>query len=464
MKKQRRTKYLIAVYLFVSVAAIALLLIGLYYTRDPLWQSVWINLATGLLGVTLLFFLVDRFFLADEWGLTDRIDQLVRRLELAQRPSAQDFFVSNPDFEKHLRIAKTVRLCGVTLTGTINRHFGLLRDRLYQGATVQVMLADPDTLALKMSALRSERPDDIEYYSKRLDSAFIDLGFLYDYCQRRAASSAAAPIPLAIRMLPYAPSFGIWQFEKLDGSTIAFVELYTHGTGYISPPIFEITPERDRVWYDYFVEQFSYMWERAAPWNPEHGSGNGSQEQVPASCSAAEFLVRQQNVPLALLENAKEICMSGFTLSRTPRQYLLQLDRCLAANGQIKPMILESEQHLLEECVKRSHGGTTVDFWRIRLESSVAFIKVLAGNSEVPGTVQLGRLPYIPSFGFFIIDPTTNHGVIIVELYHHKSAEGNPKFTLYANRDGEWYRFFLRQFNILWESCRVEQLMTYESN
>ena len=51
-------------------------------------------------------------------------------------------------------------------------------------------------------------------------------------------------------------------------------------------------------------------------------------------------------------------------------------------------MILESEQHLLEECVKRSHGGTTVDFWRIRLESSVAFIKVLAGNPEEPGTVN----------------------------------------------------------------------------
>ena len=68
-------------------------------------------------------------------------------------------------------LPRRVRLCGVTLTGTINRHFGLLRDRLYQGATVQVMLADPDTLALKMSALRSERPDDIEYYSKRLELA-----------------------------------------------------------------------------------------------------------------------------------------------------------------------------------------------------------------------------------------------------------------------------------------------------
>lgn len=39
------------------------------------------------------------------------------------------------------------------------------------------MLAEPNTLALQMSALRSERPDDIEYYSIRLESAFIDLGF-----------------------------------------------------------------------------------------------------------------------------------------------------------------------------------------------------------------------------------------------------------------------------------------------
>ena len=105
------------------------------------------------------------------------------------------------------------------------------------------------------------------------------------------------------------------------------------------------------------------------------------------SCSASDFLVQHQNVPLALLENAKEICISGITLSRTPRQYPLQLDRCLEAHGHVRLMILESEQHLLEECVKRSHGGTTVDFWRIRLESSVAFIKVLAGNLEVPGTV-----------------------------------------------------------------------------
>ena len=57
MDKQRRSKYLVAVYLFVTAAAIALPAYRPVLYRDLLWQSVWINLATGLLGVTLLFFL-----------------------------------------------------------------------------------------------------------------------------------------------------------------------------------------------------------------------------------------------------------------------------------------------------------------------------------------------------------------------------------------------------------------------
>ncbi len=455
MDKQRRARYLVAVYLFVTASAVVMLLAGLYYTPDPLWQSVWINLATGLLGVTLLFFLVDRFFLADEWGLADRIDQLIRRLELGERPSAQEFFISHPDFEQDLRIARSVRFAGVTLTGTINRHFGLLRERLVQGATVQILVANPKSLALKMSALRSERPEEVEYYSKRLESTFKDLSFLYEYSQERTGDLAAAN-PLAIRMLAYAPSFGIWQFEKQDGSKIAYIEVYPHGPGYQSPPTFELTPERDRGWYDYFAEQFAYMWNRAVPWEPGNQTGALPDPRL-TKVPAAEFLAKRKDVPIALLEGARQIWMAGYTLSRTPRDYLGQEGRCLVAGGEVKLMILEAEQQLLEECVKRSHGVTTPDHWRKRLDSTVSYAEALARTPGKTGRVQLGRLPYLPSFGFFIIDPYAEHGVIIVEIYHHQSADDNPTFTLYADRDGEWYKFFLQQFNTMWDSCRVEE-------
>lgn len=92
MDRQRRSRYVLAVYLVVMSLAVILVLIGLFFTESPDWKSVWINLGTGLLGVVVLFFLVQRFFLADEWGLSDRIEQLVRRLELSERPSAEEFF------------------------------------------------------------------------------------------------------------------------------------------------------------------------------------------------------------------------------------------------------------------------------------------------------------------------------------------------------------------------------------
>lgn len=53
MDRQRRSRYVLAVYLVV------LSLAGLFFTTSPDWKSVWINLGTGLLGVVVLFFLAD---------------------------------------------------------------------------------------------------------------------------------------------------------------------------------------------------------------------------------------------------------------------------------------------------------------------------------------------------------------------------------------------------------------------
>ena len=67
MDRQRRSRYVLAVYLVVLSLAVILILAGLFFTTSPDWKSVWINLGTSLLGVVVLFFLVQRFFLADEW-------------------------------------------------------------------------------------------------------------------------------------------------------------------------------------------------------------------------------------------------------------------------------------------------------------------------------------------------------------------------------------------------------------
>lgn len=433
---------------------------------DPIWQSVLINLSTGMLGVALLFFLVDRFFLSDEWSLSDRIEQLVRRLELSSRPAAHEFFVSQPDFVPYIKTAKRIRFCGLTLTKTINSNFGYLRERLAQGASIDLLLAAPDSLALRMSALRSEKPDDIEYYTKRLESAFKDIGYLFEIAQS-ADSGGTAPRAsrLAVHLLDYAPSFSMCQFEGQDGNDIMFVELYTHGTGYVSPPIFEVTPERDPVWYEYFVAQFDYMWQRSSVWSPELATALGDQSGPSRRrVSAGELLVTKPRIPEGLMAHANVLCFSGYTLSRTVRDYLRQIDQCLVAGGEVKVIIIDDEVHLLEECVRRSQGRTSASHWRKRLESTESLVEVTAGTPDLVGKIELGRLPYLPSFGFLMVDPDTEHGVIVVELYHHRSAEENPTFELRPERDGEWYDFFRRQYEILWESCRVQEFGEQDGN
>ena len=463
MDRQRRSRYVLAVYLVVMSLAVILVLIGLFFTESPDWKSVWINLGTGLLGVVVLFFLVQRFFLADEWGLSDRIEQLVKRLELSERPSARDFFVKAPSLDDYVRSATQIDMCGVTLTSTVNKQFGNLRERLAHGATIRLLIIDPNSLGLEMSAWRSEVPEDIEYYSKRLEATFKDITYLHKSWlgQEEAQLSGQKRDNFAVRLLSYAPSFSIYRFENDTGNRDIYVELYTHGTGYLSPPVFNLTPERDEVWYDYFAEQFNFMWQQATPWEPATSADDaiqsgrlGQRKHV----RAGDFFTSQSSLPNQLLSNASTICLSGFTLGRTTREYLRFLDERLRAGAAVRIMILEPKQELLEECAVRSSGITSADHWRKRLDSTVSLVEAIGNSPDITGSLELGYLPYLPSYGFSMVDPDAPDGITVVELYHHRSAEDNPTFELRVVRDGEGYQFFRRQFDLMWASCRVEKL------
>ncbi len=112
----------------------------------------------------------------------------------------------------------------------------------------------------------------------------------------------------------------------------------------------------------------------------------------------------------------------------------------------------------MQELALRSFGKTTAEYWKTRLNTVATMIDVIVNTPGSTGNVELGYLPYIPSFGFTIVDPDEPHGVCFVELYHHKSAEPNPSFEIKSSDDMYWYKFFRQQFEILWESCRIETL------
>lgn len=184
------------------------------------------------------------------------------------RPSALAFFRKLPSLDSYITAANQIDLCGVSLTATINKQFGSLRERLKEGANIRVLIADPNSLALKMSATRSGSPEDTEYFRKRVEATFNDLEYVYkSWLEYQQLGGPGKKGSLLVRLIAFSPSFGILSFDANRSNGIVFVELYPHYR-YGTQPTFDLTFQRDGEWYKHFVEQFEQMWIDAKPWTP----------------------------------------------------------------------------------------------------------------------------------------------------------------------------------------------------
>lgn len=188
-----------------------------------------------------------------------------------ERPSALAFFSKLPNLDSYIIAANQIDLCGVSLTATINKQFSNLRDRLKEGANIRILVADPNSLALSMSATRSGAPpEDTAYFHKRIEATFNDLESitksLQEY-QKAGSTTKSKKGNISVRLMGFSPSFGILSFDANRANGIVFVELYPHYR-YGTQPTFDLTFQRDGEWHKHFIEQFEQIWADAKPWTP----------------------------------------------------------------------------------------------------------------------------------------------------------------------------------------------------
>jgi hypothetical protein len=233
------------------------------------------ELLTAILAVLALLAtseIIERYRRLNSIERTVKLSLAFLESRLAERPSALAFFTKPPSLDSYIQGAQQIDLCGVTLTSTINKQFGNLRERLQAGAKIRILVVDPDpdSVALRMSAERSASPDDIEYHRVRLDATLREIQYLFkSWEESKSIQTGSSPAgSLAVKVLSYAPSFSILSFNAHRGNGVALVEVYPHKYGYKTPPTFDLTPKKDGDWYRYFVEQFDEMWEPAKPWYP----------------------------------------------------------------------------------------------------------------------------------------------------------------------------------------------------
>ncbi len=256
----------------LTIGSAAFIIYRQHFTQLTLSTNNLLSAVLGVLGLLAVSEIIERYRKLNsiEKGIHRSLTFLESRF--TEHPSAIAFFERLPSLDPYVQGANQIDLCGITLTTTVNKQFGNLRERLQVGAHVRILVIDPDSIALQMAAERSTSPSDPEYYRVRLNATLKEIEYLFKSWEEfkvleGAVSKKAGS--LTVRLMPYAPSFGILSFDVHQDNGIAFVELYPHKFGYKSPPTFDLTPQRDGIWYKYFTDQFEEMWNAARPWQPK---------------------------------------------------------------------------------------------------------------------------------------------------------------------------------------------------
>jgi hypothetical protein len=173
---------------------------------------------------------------------------------------------------------------------------------------------------------------------------------------------------------------------------------------------------------------------------------------------ASDFFFTEPKLTAKELSSANTIYFLGKVLARSSREFLYVLGQRLSAGANIRFVVLDPEsESLLEQAVLQSFNAP-IGFYRDTISTTETVVEALAKTQNSKGKVEIGYLPYVPSFGLILIDPFEPHGTCYVEIYQHRSAEPHPTFELHAKDDPHWFAFFRDQFEKMWSSSRIKNL------
>lgn len=177
--------------------------------------------------------------------------------------------------------------------------------------------------------------------------------------------------------------------------------------------------------------------------------------------SAIAFFQRPQDVVLDV-QSANQIDMCGVTLTATVNKQFSNLRERLRKGARVRLLVIDPDSLAAQMSAQRSTGEDDANYFLTRLEATLRDIEYLQKSWAEPrphqdvsteqGSLSVRFLPYAPSFGTISLDAGSSNGKVFVEIYPHKTYKDQPAFDLTPYRDGEWYNFFVEQFEQMWQS------------
>jgi hypothetical protein len=130
------------------------------------------------------------------------------------------------------------------------------------------------------------------------------------------------------------------------------------------------------------------------------------------------------------------------------------LQRSLAQGATIKFLLVDPDGDAISVIAKRNFVYRVPEQLKEAIRSTIENLTRLRADQARKGTIETRVFSYAPAFSMIAINPKDSTGKILVSLYPYSvPPESFPSFWIERASGGEWYEFFLKQFDLTWESA-----------
>jgi hypothetical protein len=195
------------------------------------------------------------------------------------------------------------------------------------------------------------------------------------------------------------------------------------------------------------------------PQDPD--STRSSRVKIDKHPSAKHFFDKMPNLS-TYISKARKIDLCGVSRLGTLHKHLDEMLRVIAKGGEIRILIVDNED---SSAIKISGLRSAIndgDYFARQIAQSKKriewlyenFKKLQGDKQQHTGSMEIRLLPYPPTFGISAFDVNHPEGVVFVEIFPHKSPSQSPTFKLTLQKDGEWYGYFVDQFEKMWSDAK----------
>ena len=149
-------------------------------------------------------------------------------------------------------------------------------------------------------------------------------------------------------------------------------------------------------------------------------------------------------------------------MTSTINRQLSNLREQLLQGAKIRILIIDPNSSALGTAEARSEIPST-GYYRSKLDATfqdLSYLQQVQSKSATKGSLEVRLISFPPSFALYSFDANRPSAQLVVEMYPHITGwektpvfhlTPGPVFNLMPMSDGQWYEYFVKQFEAMWE-------------